>query len=648
MDKFAPHNNNQEFSGLELSEKAALFEAIAEMGEVGILVLDENNTIEFSNRMVSYITGYKTDELIGKKFTSFLDHENRKIFLLLKKECDSCSTNLYKGIEKLSEGIKITKASSNPAVTEMCFSSYIMPHSEKKKCIVYIRDISVQKKLTEELRESERKNRDLFEGIDQGICITTKEGRFLDCNPALLKMLGYETKEEFLKIDINRDLYSNPEDRKKFQKLIEKDGHVKNYEVEYKKKNGEKIPVLMTSQVRKNEMGEVVGYQGLIMDISERIRMERELREKHGFLSNLLESSVDCIVVADMKGKIIFFNKSAEKLTGYMEKDVIGNFPITKLYPLESAKDIMRKLRSGDYGGRGKVENLMCYIYGKDNEKIPVSLSASIVYEGNTELATLGIFTDLREKIKTEKKLEDTQGRLLQSEKMASLGSLAAGVAHEINNPLGGILIYASLLVEEYEDEKDPRVDDLKKIVEEATRCKEIVKNLLEFSRQTESKFEPVDINKALIDVLFFLENQVLFHDIKITKHFDFSLPLSQGDPNQIKQIFMNMLVNAAEAMSDSGGDLTITTRISSDGLSILISFKDTGTGIPPEIQSKIFDPFFTTKGVGKGTGLGLSTSYGIIQSHHGNIDVESAVGKGTTFTISLPISLNKNNETDK
>jgi signal transduction histidine kinase len=274
--------------------------------------------------------------------------------------------------------------------------------------------------------------------------------------------------------------------------------------------------------------------------------------------------------------------------------------------------------------------------------KIPVSCSASIIYEGDKELASLGVFTDLREKLKMEKELQDTQMRLIQTEKMASLGSLAAGVAHEINNPLGGILIYASLLMEDFADQNDPRVQDLKRIVEEGTRCKDIVKNLLEFARQTESKFESIAINKAIDDVLFFLEKQALFHNIKTIKELNPDLPLIQCDPNPIKQVLMNMMVNAAEAMSEKGGTLTITTGINPDGSSIVIFFKDTGSGIPPAIQSKIFDPFFTTKDVGKGTGLGLSTSYGIIQSHHGSIEVESAPGKGATFKIILPIAFEK------
>ena len=614
------------------SEIAQMFQAIADRGEVGILVLDKDDRIEFVNKMFSKITGYPQEGLVGKTFTDFLIGENKKVFDSLRKECVTCA-------DKSRQVVEIKTISSSPAVTEMCCAHYVM-HSGDKKTFVYLRDIAVQQQLTKELRKSEKRYRELFEHIDQGISISTREGKFIDCNPAILKILGYESKEEFLQLDISKDLYVNPGDRKKFQRLVERDGHVKNYEVAFKKKNGETIPILLTAHAIQNEKGEVIGYQGLNIDISERIRMEQELREKHGFLINLLESSADCIMVADMRGRTIFFNKAAERLTGYNANEVIGKLHVSKFYSLEMAREIMSKLRSDDYGGKGRLENYMLTMYGKNNEEIPVSLSASIVYEGQKELASLGIFTDLREKIKIEKELQDTQVRLLQSEKMASLGSLAAGVAHEINNPLGGILIYASLLMEDFEASKDPRVEDLQKIVEEATRCKEIVKSLLEFGRQTDSRFEPVDINKAILDGLFFLEKQVLFHDIKIIKRLDQTLSLIEGDANQIKQVFMNMMVNAAEAMSEEGGAFTITTGSTSDRSSIFISFQDEGTGIPAEIQSKIFDPFFTTKGVGKGTGLGLSTSYGIIQSHHGNIDVTSTPGKGTTFTIYLPIPM--------
>lgn len=614
------------------AETAGMFRAVADMSEVGIVMLDSNDRIEFANLMFLQITGRSRDGVIGRLFADFLKDEDRLRFQDLKRQCSGCAT-------KVRTVMEIATTAPAAAITEMCCGHYQM-QSGGEMTFVYLRDISLHQKLTEDLQKSEKRYRELFENIDQGISITTKEGKYLDCNPAILKILGYDTKEEFLKININRDLYANSEDRKRFQHLIERNGYVKNYEVELKKKNGETIPILLTTQAIRNEKGEVVGYQGLNIDISERIRMERELAKKHGFLTNVLESSADCIIIADMKGKTIFFNKAAARLTGYMEEEVVGKFHVARFYSIEMARDIMKKLRSNDYGGKGKLENYMLVIQGKNNEEIPVSLSASLVYEGDKEIASVGIFTDLREKIEIERALQDSQVRLLQSEKMASLGSLAAGVAHEINNPLGGILIYASLLMEDFEASNDPRVQDLQKIVEEATRCQEIVRSLLEFGRQTESRFQPIDINKAINDGLFFLEKQVLFHDIQIVKRLDPALPLVEGDPNQIKQVFMNMMVNAAEAMAEHGGALTITTGGDKDKSMIFISFRDEGTGISPEIKSKIFDPFFTTKGVGKGTGLGLSTSYGIIQSHHGIIDVESEPGKGATFIIYLPVFL--------
>jgi signal transduction histidine kinase len=273
----------------------------------------------------------------------------------------------------------------------------------------------------------------------------------------------------------------------------------------------------------------------------------------------------------------------------------------------------------------------------KLGEEIPIQLSAALIYDGSgQEIASVGIFTDLRPRLNMEKKLQETHLQLVSSEKMASLGKLAAGIAHEINNPLGGILIYSSLMMEDL-PETDSRRADLVRIVQEAGRCKEIVKSLLEFARQTEPKMEPTDINRAITDGLFFLVNQALFHNIRIVKKLDAFLPFVRGNAGQLKQVFMNIIVNAAEAMR-GGGTLTITTFCAPDQKTVFVECTDTGEGIPPENLTRIFDPFFTTKEVGKGTGLGLATSYGIVEDHGGKISVKSQAGEGTTFTIELPV----------
>ncbi|OGP48928.1 MAG: hypothetical protein A3K30_01950 [Deltaproteobacteria bacterium RBG_13_51_10] len=371
-------------------------------------------------------------------------------------------------------------------------------------------------------------------------------------------------------------------------------------------------------------------------DVSVTKRIENELRKANDFLRNLIENSVDGIIAADMKGKIIIFNKSAERLLGYRSEEAIARLHITQLYPSGVAKEIMRRLRSPEYGGVGRLEPSQFTSLNKTAEEIPINISAAIIYEDGREIASFGIFTDLREKIKMERELQETQLQLLQSEKMASLGKLAAGVAHEINNPLGGILIFSKMLLEDLSSH-DPRVEDLERICEEATRCKEIVKGLLEFARQTSYKMEPADLNRALVQGISLLENQALFHNIRIVKDLDPNLPPILANTGQLNQVFMNIILNAAEAM-ESQGTLTVRTQLGPEQNTVIVEFIDTGCGIKEEHLTRIFDPFFTTKEVGKGTGLGLSMSYGIVEKHRGRIWVKSREGAGATFTIELPV----------
>jgi two-component system NtrC family sensor kinase len=612
-----------------IQEVTQQFEKIAEMGDDGIVVFDQAFKIIFANQMAFDITGISKENLIGRNFFTVIGKEDKEFL----------EGTVTRGVgigEKLCTEMNILTPQGQIKNAEVCIA-LAKSDTGEVKTYAYIRDITERKRFERDLRDSEEKLRNLFERVRHGLFISSKEGRFLDCNQALLDMLEYPTKEEFLKINIAQDLYVNSEDRKILKERIERDGYLKDWEVEFKKKNGDKITVLLTGYPIKNEKGELVGYQGINLDISERKRIENELREANEFFTNLIESSVDGIIAADMKGDIFIFNKGAEALTGYTAEEVIGKLHITRIYPEGVAKEIMKKLRSSEYGGVGKFTPTQLNVVNKFGEEIHVQLSAALIYDGKgQEIASVGIFTDLRTRIMMEKKLQETHLQLVSSEKMASLGKLAAGIAHEINNPLGGILIYSSLMMEDLLEE-DPKRGDLARIVQEAGRCKEIVKSLLEFARQTEPKMEPTDINRAINDGLFFLVNQALFHNIQIIKKFDSFLPFVRGNASQLKQVFMNIIVNAAEAMHGSG-TLTITTSPAPDRKAVFVEFTDTGEGIPEENFTRIFDPFFTTKEVGKGTGLGLATSYGIIEDHGGKIYVKSKVGVGTTFTIELPI----------
>jgi signal transduction histidine kinase len=272
----------------------------------------------------------------------------------------------------------------------------------------------------------------------------------------------------------------------------------------------------------------------------------------------------------------------------------------------------------------------------KQGEILPASLSAAIIYdEVGQEIASVGIFTDLRERIRMQKELEETHLKLLHSEKMASLGKLAAGVAHEINNPLGGILLYANLLFEDMPPEH-PQSANLKKIIDQTLRCKDIVKELLDFGHQAEHNMVMCDINQILEQSISLLSRQSSFHNIQIIEDIDPHLIPIIADPGQLNQVFINLITNAADAMNGTG-ILTVRTYSLLEEGKVGVEISDTGCGIPPEVLPRIFDPFFTTKDMGKGTGLGLSTVYGIIEEHGGTIDVRSQPNQGSTFILRLP-----------
>ena len=370
---------------------------------------------------------------------------------------------------------------------------------------------------------------------------------------------------------------------------------------------GEKWEDRIFSPILDDE-GEVRYIIEKIRDVTHVKRLERELSVIKIFMEKFVQSSISGIMAADRRGRILLMNPAAEELTGYTFQEARNKITVQDLYPRGQAQEVMKKLRSEAFGGKGKLTCSQTILVSAGGEEIPVELTAAIIYEGGKEVATMGIFNDLREKLAQAEKIKEVLLRAARSEKMASLGQLAAGVAHEINNPLTGILLYGGLLLEDLRND-DPKYQEIQSIIEDANQCRNIVKSLLTYSRQTSANRETLDLNDLVEQGLSLIRDQSLFINIEIIKELADEKMLIKVDRSQLNQVIINLVLNAIDAM-EKKGTLTIRTHcdkgkkrgVGKKGAAgfAYLEVSDTGRGIPEKNLPRIFDPFFTTKGLGK------------------------------------------------
>ncbi|MCU0599413.1 MAG: PAS domain S-box protein [Desulfobacterales bacterium] len=593
--------------------------AILDTIEDGIYVVSRDYTIEFMNRSMMSLFGKGVGEKCHKVINNSI------------VRCPWCrSDQVFRG-ERLDWELYVPKVDKTFALTEIPFEN---PDQTFSKLCIY-KDVTSRKQREAKLKASLEEYQNLFEHVGVGVYISTKEGRFVDANQTFLDMLGYPSKEDFLKINIIKDLYLFPEDRQIFQAMIERDGKLTDYEVQFKRWDGSPIPILLTSHVRYDHLGNVVGYEGIAVDQTQRYQMERKIREAKDFMDKIIQSTPNSIMAADLKGNIIIWNRAAEVTLGYPADEVIGKMHITKVYPENLAYDIMKMIRSTDHGGSGMLRSLPVVYVRRDGRSIEGSLSAAMIYDDDgNEVATVGSFIDLTERIEMERALRNTQEQLLNSEKLAAMGRLTSQIAHELNNPLYGIMNTLELLKSEVKpDNKRRKLLDMS--LSEIVRLADMLRKMLSFSKPEQEIKKPVDLNVIADEILLLHEKQLQEHSIKIKTEFYKELGQVHASTNQLRQIFLNMISNARDAMSDGG---TLTVRTFAENGFAKIQFIDTGVGIRKENIDKIFDSFFTTKASVKGVGLGLSVCYGFIKDHGGDIQVQSVLGEGATFTISLPL----------
>lgn len=587
--------------------------------EDGIFVIAQDFTVEFMNRSMINMFG----DGVGKKCFQVINDSNDL--------CPWCgSEEVFKG-ESFQREIYVPKVDKTLMLKKLPLQN---ADGTASKLFIYS-DITNRKQREAKLKASVEEYRKLFEHVGVGVYISTKEGKFIDANQTILDMLCYASKEDFLKMNIITDLYVHPDDRRMFQAMIERDGRVIDYEVQFKRQDGSPIPVQMTSHVRYDLYGNVVGYEGVVVDQSQRNEMRRRLREAHDFMNKIIQSTPDAIMAADITGNIIIWNRAAEEILGYQADEVIGKMHITKIYPDDVAYKVMKMIRSPEQGGVGMFRSQPVRYVRRDGKTIEGNLSAAMIYddEGN-EVATVSSFVDITERIEMERVLRNTREQLLQSEKLAAMGRLTSQIAHELNNPLYGIMNTLELLKSEIPPEnKRRRLLDMS--LSEIVRLSEMLRKMLSFSKPEHEEKKQVDVNVIIDEILMLHEKQLQEHNIKIKTEFDNELNKVVASTSQLRQVFLNMISNARDAMAD-GGILTVRTFVENGFVNI--QFADNGVGIRKENIDKIFDSFFTTKSSVKGVGLGLSVCYGFIKDHGGNIKVKSAPDKGTTFTILLPI----------
>jgi len=477
----------------------------------------------------------------------------------------------------------------------------------------------------------------ILEETPNGVIVVGQDHAVIHANPAASRFLGVPYGridgiglQEILG-EHNSELFLLIRDH--FEQRAKKIGGKIRHEVEFTREDERCI----LSAVVVFPPAATEYYLLYLIDITAQKNLEGELRRSNAFFHNLIDSSVDGIIASNMKGKIVLFNQEAQSLLGYNEED-IQSLHVTRLYNAGVAYELIKRMRSDHFGGKGKLLRHELSVKHKDGQDIPVSFSGGIIYDRDQEIATFGLFTDLRAMQRIEEDLEQTHRMLMQSEKMAGLGRLAAGVAHEINNPMSGIMLYANLVQEDLGADH-PLASDLQTIVHEAERCKVIVADLLEFSHQTTYEMELVNLNDVIGKTLTVLQHQPLFQNIEIIRELTPELPPIYGNAIRLNQVVMNIVVNAVQAM-EGKGQLRITsrTRANQDINEILI--EDSGPGIDNDLLEKIFDPFFTTKAAGEGTGLGLSVSYAIVKEHKGSIRVTSSPETGTTFTLRFPVAM--------
>jgi PAS domain S-box-containing protein len=602
-------------------------------------------------------------DVIGSTCESVLPHKQGEW-----TGCPYCA----RGSEEISEGPDPCFGGFSTVST----SSYAEQGSKPKGTIHIVRDIT-------DRRSAEEKYRLLFEQVQEGVYVATPSGRILDCNDAFVHMLGYESREELLALNLDQDVRVDAAQRDAFRRAIEQQNYVRNFEVTMRRKNGTLLLAAESSFATRDGTGRIERFQGFVLDVTEKRRTEDETRRRNRELNALNAMAVvatqsfdlDEILNLTLRQVVSLFG--AESGAVYLSDSDSPTFRRRAAWgPRSRDKSRPAEVSFGEGFGdlvmRSRAEVITAeylphltgavkefissdsdgswiwvLFWGKDNPIGIMGLRSYAEYEYSSAEENLMVAISRQlattiEKVRlyeeTCKAYEDlrrTQEQLLQSEKMSAVGQLIAGVAHELNNPLTAILGYAQLLESEGLNERAQ--DYVGKMFKQAQRTHRVVQNLLSFARQRKPERAEVDIRKVMEETLTLRDYDLKVNNIGVEKDFGPDPALVVADAHQIEQVFLNIINNAVDAILETGRSGRLRIRLYCQSGDVCAQFADDGAGIKD--PKRIFDPFYTTKNVGKGTGLGLSICYGIVKEHGGDITALNAPEGGAVIEVRLPMA---------
>ncbi|MGA7335402.1 MAG: PAS domain-containing protein [Candidatus Sulfotelmatobacter sp.] len=579
-----------------------IFDAITDF----IVVHDETDKVLRVNRSLAGMIGVAPSELIGVNMRALLTLTNEATLY----SCPFCRSMSGDGDEFVHPALDRTYLVSTSRVPGTS--------GESQQTIHVLKDIT-------DRREAERRYRELFDNIQEGLFFSTPEGRFVEVNDAMVAMLGYSSRDELLQIDIPTQVYFSPEQRQLHAEAMQKDGHLRNFEATLRRKNGSPIYVLINAFGMYDNLGRLLQIRGLMLDVTGLHTYQSELQRERDFSGKILSNTQSLILVADTAGLISYANRRWYE-AGFEQRELLGR-PLLELaapgYVCPLSDALQAILRGG------QVDNLELQIMRGNGQAGQFSVNLSPMRDEQGSINSIVVvMTDITDS-------SELRGKLVHAEKMAAVGQLVSGVAHEVNNPLTAILGFADLLLENPELPATA-IKDLRVILQEAQRTKQIVQNLLSFARQMPPQRNPVQLNIILRRTIQLRSYDFNSHGVEIIEHLDEGLPDVIGDAHQLQQVFLNILNNAYDAVHEVGRPARIEIMTTKVGDAVEVSFTDNGYGISH--PDRIFDPFFTTKEVGKGTGLGLSICYGIVKEHAGEILCHNNIdGPGATFIVRFP-----------